>query len=97
LSSADVIDGFVIKHNGDVSMFQQGVSGKDTVVRLNDGGGDLGGGIDGETQLGFFTVINGKSFQKEGSQTGTSTSSDGVEDHESLESSTVVSQLSDSI
>jgi len=97
LSSAYVIDGFVIKHNGDVSMFQQRVGGKDTVVRFNNGGGDLGGRIDGESQLGFFTIINRESFQKEGSQSGTSSSSDGVEDHESLESSTVVSQLSDSI
>ena len=97
LSSADIVDSFVIKHNSDISVFQEGVSGQDGVVWFNDGSGDLRGRIDGETELGFLTVINGKSFQKERSQTRSSTTSDGVEDHESLETSTVISELSDSV
>jgi len=55
------------------------------------------GWVDGETELGFLAVIDGKSFQEEGSQTGTSTTSDSVEDHESLETGTVISELSDSV
>jgi len=73
------------------------VSGQDRVVRLNNGGGDLRRRIDGETQFGFLTVINGKSFQQEGSESGSGTTSDGVEYHESLETGTVVSEFSDSV
>jgi hypothetical protein len=38
LSSADIIDGFVIEDNGDISVFQQRVSGQDRVIRFNHGG-----------------------------------------------------------
>jgi hypothetical protein len=34
------------------------VGGKDGVVGFNNGSGDLGGGIDGETELGFLTIID---------------------------------------
>ena len=97
LSSADVIDGFVIEDNGNVGMFQQRVGGKNGVVRLNNGGGDLGGRVDGETELGLLAVIDGESFQQEGAESGSGTTSDGVEDHESLETGTVISELSDSV
>jgi len=97
LSSADIVDSFVIKHNSDISVFKEGVSGQDGVVRFNDGSGDLGGGIDGETELGLLAVINGESFEEERSETGSSTTTDSVEDHESLETGTVISELSDSV
>ena len=42
LSSADIVDGFVVEDDGDVSVLQKGVGGQDGVVRFNDGGGDLG-------------------------------------------------------
>ena len=29
VSSADIVDGFVIEHNSNISVFQEGVSGKD--------------------------------------------------------------------
>jgi hypothetical protein len=62
LSSADVVDGFVIKHNGDISVFKKGVGGKNGVVWFNNSGGNLGGRVNGETDFGFFSVIDGKSF-----------------------------------
>merc|ERR1712151_614129 len=97
LSSADIVDGFVVQHNGDIGVLQKRVGGQDGVVGLNNGGGDLRGWVDGETELGFFAVIDGKSFQQKGTETGTATTSDGLEDQESLETGTVVSELSDSV
>ena len=70
---------------------------EDRVVRLNNSGRDLRGGVDGELKLGFLAVVNGKSLQEERSESGSGSSSEGVEDEESLESSTLVSQLSDSV
>ena len=97
LSSADIIDGFVIEDNGDIGMFEKGVSREDGVVWLNNGGGDLWGWVDGETKLGFLTVIDGKSLEEKGSETGTSSSTNGVEDEETLETGTLISKLSNSI
>lgn len=38
LSSADIVDGFVVEHDGDIGVFQKGVGGQDGVVWFNDGG-----------------------------------------------------------
>ena len=73
------------------------MGGEHGVVGLNDGGGDLGGGVDGESELGLLTVIDGESLEEEGSETGTGTTTDGVEDEETLEASALVSELSDSV
>jgi hypothetical protein len=97
ISSADIINGFVIDHDGNIGVLEEGVSGKYGVVWLNNGGRDLWGWIDGESELGFFTVIDGKSLEEERSETGTGSSTDGVEDEETLETSALVGELSDSI
>ena len=97
VSSADIVDGLVVEHDGDVGVLEEGVSGEDGVVGLNNGGGDLGGGVDGETELGLLSVINGKSLEEERSETGSGTSTNGVEDEETLESSALVSELTDSV
>jgi len=97
VSSADIIDGFVINHNGDIGVLKEGVSGEDGVIWLNNGGGDLWGWIDGESELGFLTVIDGKSLEEERSETGTGSSTDGVEDEETLETSALIGELSDSV
>jgi len=57
----------------------------------------LWGWIDGETELGFLTVIDGKSLEEERSETGTGSSTDGVEDEETLETSALIGELSDSV
>jgi hypothetical protein len=97
VSSGDIIDGLVIEHNGDIGMFEEGVGGEDGVVWLNNGGGDLWGWVDGETELGLLTVINGKSLEEEGTKTGTGTTTDSVEDEETLETSALIGELSDSV
>jgi len=97
VTSADVVDSLVVEHDGDVGVLEERVSGQDRVVGLNDGGGDLGGGVDGETELGFLSVIDGESLEEEGSETGTGTTSNGVEDEETLETSALIGELTDSV
>ena len=97
VSSADIIDGLVIKDDGDIGVLKKGVSGEDGVVWLNNGGGDLWGWVDGETELGLLTVIDGESLEEERSETGSGTSTDSVEDEETLETSALIGKLSDSI
>ena len=78
-------------------MFQKSVGRKNGVVRFDNSGGNLRRRRDSEGQLGLAAVVNGKSLQKEGSETGSGTSSGGVEDKESLKSGTVVGKLSDAV
>eukprot|EP00331_Platyophrya_macrostoma_P022792 CAMPEP_0176436582 /NCGR_PEP_ID=MMETSP0127-20121128/18061_1 /TAXON_ID=938130 /ORGANISM="Platyophrya macrostoma, Strain WH" /LENGTH=92 /DNA_ID=CAMNT_0017819943 /DNA_START=15 /DNA_END=293 /DNA_ORIENTATION=- len=41
VSSADIVDSFVIKHERDIFVLEEGVGGKNGVVWLNNGVGDL--------------------------------------------------------
>jgi len=97
VSSADVINGFVIDHDSNIGMLEEGVGGENGVVWLNNGGGDLWGWVDSESELGFLTVIDRESLEEEGSETGTGSSTDGVEDKETLETCALIGELSDSV
>ena len=97
VSSADIVDGLVVEHNGNIGGLKEGVGGEHGVVGLNDGGGDLRGGVHGEAELGLLTVVNGKSLEEEGTETGTGTTTNGVEHKEALETSALISELSDSV
>ena len=97
VSSADIVDGLVIDHDGDISVLEEGVSGEHRVVWLNNGGGDLWGWVDGESELGLLTVVDRESLEEERSESGSGTSTDGVEDEETLETSALIRELSDSI
>merc|ERR1719454_1206681 len=97
VSSADIVDGFVIEDNGNIGMLKEGVGGENGVVWLNNGGGDLWGWVDGETELGFLTVVDGKSLEEERSETGSGTTTDSLEDEETLETSALIGELSDSV
>ena len=97
VSSADIINGFVIDHDGNIGVLEEGVGGEDGVVWLNNGGGDLWGWVDGESELGLLSVINRESLKEEGTETGSGTTTDGVEDKETLETSALIGELSDSV
>ena len=85
VATADVIDGLIVHHEGTVRVLQGGVGGQDRVVWLDDGGGDLWGGVDGELQLGLLAVVNGETLHQEGGESGSGTTTEGVEDQETLE------------
>jgi len=97
VSSGNIVDGLVIEDNGDIGVLKKRVGGEDGVVWLNNGGGDLWGWVDGETELGFLTIIDGKSLEEEGTESGTGTTTDGLEDEETLKTSALIGKLSDSI
>jgi len=97
VATAHVVQSLVIQAEGAVSVLQQRVGGQDVVVRLNDSSGDLRSRGHSEGELGLAAVVNGQALQKEGAETGTSSTTSGVEDHEALETSAVVSQLADAV
>ena len=55
------------------------------------------GWVDGETQFGFTAVIYGQTFQKERSKTGTGTTTNGIEAHETLKTGAVIGQFTKTI
>ena len=95
VSSADFIDGYGLKHNSNISVFQKGESWDDEFVSLNDGSWDLWGWRDGEDEF-WFSIVDWESFLKVRSQIWTCFTSDWIEHQETLKTSTVVSELSDS-
>ena len=64
VSSADVVDGLVVDHEGAVGVFQGGVGGQDCIVRFNNSSGHLGSGVDGELKFRFLSIINRKTLHK---------------------------------
>merc|ERR1719376_885391 len=94
-AAADVVDGLVVEHDGDVGVLEEGVGGEHGVVRLNDSGGDLRGRVDGESELGLAAVVDGKALEEEGTEAGAGAAADSVEDEEALEAGAVVGELTD--
>ena len=92
-----VVDGLVVEHGGDVGVLEEGVGGEDGVVGLDDGGGDLGRGVDGVAELGLLAVVDGEALEEEGAEAGAGATTDGVEDEEALEAGAVVGELADAV
>jgi len=97
VAAADIVDGLVVEHDGNIGVLKEGVGGEHGVVGLNDGGGDLGGGVDGETELGLLAVVDGETLEEEGTETGAGTATNGVEDKEALETSALIGELADTV
>ncbi len=96
-AAANVIDGLIVKHDSNIGVLQEGVGGEHRVVGLDDSCGNLGRGVDGEAQLGLLAIVNRQTLQEQRAQTSSSTSTDSIEDQESLETSAVVCQLADAV
>jgi hypothetical protein len=71
------------------------VGGEDGVVGLDNRGGDLGSRVDAELELALLAVVDGEALHEEGTETGTGTTTEGVEDEEALETGAVVGDVAD--
>ena len=96
-ASADIVDGLVVKHDSNIGVLEKSVRGKHAIVGLYNGGGNLGTRVNAESKLGLLSVVNGKSLGKESSKTRSRTSSNGVEDEESLKTGTLIGELSHTV
>jgi len=73
------------------------MGGQDGIVWFDDSGGDLWGWVDSELKLGLLTVVDGQTFHQQGSETGAGTTTEAVEDEETLETGTLIGQFTDSV
>jgi hypothetical protein len=78
-------------------VLKKSMGGKDVVVGFHNSSSHLRSRSDSERKLGLTAVVDRKSLQKKRTKTRSGTTSSGVEDHESLKTSTVVSQLSHTV
>lgn len=78
-------------------MFQSSVGSQNGVVRLDDSGRHLRGGVDGELELGLLAIVDGQTFHQQGSETRAGTTTEGMEDQEALQSSALVRELADAV
>lgn len=97
VGAAEIVDGLVVEDDADIGVLEESVGGEDGVVGLNDGGGELRRGVDGEGKLGLLAVEGGEVLEEERTETGTGTSTDGVEDEEALEGVAGIGGLTDSV
>lgn len=95
VSSANVVDSLVVDHEGTIGMLKGGVGGEDRIVGLNNGSSCLGSGVDTELKLDLLSKIDRQTLHKEGSETRTSSASEGMEDQETLETRAVVGNAAD--
>jgi hypothetical protein len=66
------------------------VGGENGVVWLDDGSGDSWCWVDGELQLRLLAIVGGKTLEEEGTETRSSSTTEGVEDQETLKRVAVV-------
>jgi hypothetical protein len=93
--AADVVDGLVVDHERAVRVLEGSVGSEDRVVRLNNRGGDLRRRVNTELELALLAVVDGQTLHQQGTETGTCSSTEGVEDEETLQTRAVVSDAAD--
>merc|ERR1719205_58897 len=93
IPAADVIDSLVINHESTVRMLKSGVGGKDSIVRLNNCGGNLRSWVDGKLKLGLLAVINRQTLHEKGGKSRSGASTKRMEKQKSLKASTLISKL----
>lgn len=95
VAAANVVDCLVVDHEGAVTVLESGVGSQDGVVWLDHGGGDLWCWVDTELKLALLAVVDRQTLHEESTETGTSTTTEAVEDEETLETRAVVGNVTD--
>ena len=96
-SEADIVKSFVINAHDLIGVLDKLMDGKGGIVWLNDGIRDLWGRHDGESGHDSIWVLFSDLGDEEGSHTGSSTTTEGVGDLETLEAIATFGFLSDDI
>ena len=93
VTAADIVDGLVVDHEGAVGVLESGVGGQDGVVWLDNGGGDLRSRVDAELKLALLAIVDGQTLHEESTETRASSTTERVEDQETLETGAVVGDM----
>mmetsp|Transcript_17239 Transcript_17239/g.29036 ORF Transcript_17239/g.29036 Transcript_17239/m.29036 type:complete len:244 (+) Transcript_17239:669-1400(+) len=96
-ATANIIHGLIVEHDRHVGVLQERVGREHRVVGLHHSGGDLRRGVNSEAELGLFAIVDRKALQQKRAQARSSTTTNGVEYKESLETGAVVGQLANTV
>jgi len=69
VTTADVVDGFVVNHERAVGVLEGGVAREDGVVWFDNGRGHLWCWVNGKLELGLLSVVDGETFHEERGET----------------------------
>ena len=78
-------------------MFQSGMSCQNGIVRFDNSGGDLWGGVDRKFEFRFFAIVNREPFHEQRGKTGASSATERVENEKTLKTGAVVRQFADAV
>jgi len=81
----------------DVGVLEERVNAQHTIVGLNYGSRNLGTGPDSERDLRLLTIVDRQPLEHQTAKSRSSASTARVKDKETLETSTVIGELADSI
>jgi len=87
---ADVVDSFVVDKEGAVGVLDGAVCRQNSVVGLNNRGRHARSRVDGEFELALLAVVGREALEEERTEAGTGTTTERVEDEETLEGRAVV-------
>ena len=76
-------------------MLKGRVRRQDGVVRLNNRVGRLRGGVDGELELRLLSIVGRETLKQERTEAGASSTTEGMENEEALETRAVIRQTTD--
>mmetsp|Transcript_68980 Transcript_68980/g.144018 ORF Transcript_68980/g.144018 Transcript_68980/m.144018 type:complete len:288 (-) Transcript_68980:66-929(-) len=97
IAAADVVQCFVVVHDGDVGVFEQRMHAENCVVWFHHSSGNLRAGPDCEAELALLAIINGEALQHQATQTRASSATAGIVHHEALKASAIVGELADPV
>jgi hypothetical protein len=89
-ATADVVDGFIVDEERAVGVLNSAVGRENSVVRLDNGGGNTRSGIYGEFELALLAVVGRKALEEESTKTRPCTTTKRVENKETLKGGAVV-------
>ena len=69
--------------------------GENGVVWLDNGRGNLGRWVDAELELALLAIVDGQALHQQSTETGASSTTEGVEDEETLQTRAVVGDAAD--
>lgn len=90
VSSADVVNCFIIYHEAAVRVLEGGVGGQDGVVWFHHRRGDLWGRVDAELELALLAIINRETLHEESTESRSGSATERVEHQETLQTGAVV-------
>ena len=78
-------------------MLESGVGGQDRVVWLDDRARELWCGVHNEFEFRLLAVVHGEALQEESTETRTSSTTEGMENEEALETTAVICEAANPI